>query len=141
MIRLIVVAWLLVAGGVVVSVGCATGEPQERAMAQGASIVHTGVADGIDAVEAQDTIVMQARYNPCRCPAPDFEIHLRGQWRRVIVGGPEHQIDDLRQTARAMQGEGRLEDVWLTGQFDGQRPFDDTGVDHDYFEVLEFQFR
>lgn len=120
--------------------GCTSGgQPSERALEESSATILSGIDAGIDAVDSQEVVAVRARYNPCVCPAPDFEIHLRGEWIRVIKNGDQTRLEGLRDQAQTLADLPGLHHVWLEGQFDGNAVFDDTGVEYQRFEVQNFR--
>ena len=123
-----------------VASGCASGgEPSERALHESNSTVFSGIDAGIYAIESKDVISLQVRHNPCRCPAPDFEIHIRGEWKRVIVDGEPGIVGELRERTEAMESIPGLHYLWLEGQFNGAAQFDETRVEYPRFDVVDFR--
>lgn len=120
-------------------VGCATGPPHQRAVDR-ASAAGAAAADaGAGAVDDIDIIEIRSRYNPCHCPAPDFEVHLRGRWQRVIVDGESQLVEKLYEQARQLEESPGLEVFRLKGELTGSQRFDETGVEYQRFEVLDFR--
>ena len=119
--------------------GCAGGgEPSEQALHEGSAAIHSGVAAGVAAVDSQGVLTVEGRYNPCLCPAPDFEVRVRGEWTRVLMAGDTELVDDLRQVSQERSALPYLESLSLRGQFDGLGKFDETGVEYPLFEVEDF---
>lgn len=106
------------------------GTPSERALSQGYQAVFTGVDAGVSATEEQDSLALRARYNPCVCPAPDFEIHLHGQWSRAILDGDPMVLGEMALRVQGLEEAGRLYHLWLDGKFDGEAEFEDSRIDY-----------
>ena len=132
--RRIAVAW-----GLIFWMGCATGgDPPERALAQSSAVVSDGVDAAITALDSQDSLILRGRYNPCRCPAPDFELHVHGHWTRVILRGDTTSLEALQVQAEELDAAPHLVYFRMTGQFDGSARFDATNAEYEVFEVLDF---
>lgn len=121
-------------------IGCSTGgEPPQRALAQSHSVVVEGVEAAIDAVHSQEIVTVRGRYNPCRCPAPAFEVYVHGNWIRTILDGDGAIIDAIEDRAAALEVAPRLEYFRLTGKFDGMALFEETNAEYERFELVEFR--
>lgn len=127
------------AGLLVISAGCASGSPPERAAAAATSTLADAVEQGTDAAEQQDDFEIRTRYNPCRCPAPDFEARLRDRWRRIVVTGDEPLVEELTQRARTQEASPGMTFFWLEGEFAGEEQFEQTGVEYERFELRDFR--
>lgn len=121
-------------------VGCAMGsDPSERALRRSLEATSTAVDRGVRAAEAMEDVPLVGRFNPCRCPAPDFEIYARGRWQRIIVDGDEAIIDDLIEQARAAEEQGRLASLRLWGRLDGSADYAETAIEYPRFRVDRFE--
>ena len=128
----------LTALSVAVTIGCAGGPPAERAVTEGISSIGAGIDAGHQAIEDLDVIAAKARYNPCQCPAPDFELHVEGRWTRVVIDGESQLVDDLVEQGQQSEASPGLDAFVLEGRFVGQRQFETTGIDYDVFEIDAF---
>lgn len=117
-------------------IGCASGgEPTSQALDRAEGTIGAGIDRGMDAVESQREVDLRGRYNPCQCPAPQFELYVRGRWERVILGGDEELIENIRAQLQAEEDLGRLVHAEMRGRFDGRKIFEQTGVEYEYFRV------
>lgn len=113
--------------------GCASsGDPVERAL----KTVADGVEEGVEAAESVDEVAVKARFNPCRCPAPDFEVKVYGRWKRIIVAGDDEVLEELRAQAEALDEAPGLGSLRLEGEFDGTGTFEETGIEYKVFRVV-----
>lgn len=119
-------------------VGCSTATPQQRAVDRGVSTVDSAVQSATTWPDRADEIEVRGRYNPCRCPAPDFEVYAYGGWNRVILDGSREMLQELRAEAEALDETPGLVFFRLRGQFDGTAEFDSTGWDYDRFQVVGY---
>ncbi len=119
------------------AVGCAT-DPVDRAMARSAGAVHDGLRRAQLETEDPQAFALRARYNPCRCPAPDFEIYLYGAWRRYLLEGDEDLLAALQAEAQTLELNGHLGHLALRGRFAG---FDRTeeGLEFPVFLVESYE--
>ena len=131
----------LALGLVMLSVaGCATSEPGERALVRSNTAVASGVDAGTHAMETLDELELKARYNPCHCPAPDYEVYLRGNWQRIAIDGDDEIMEQLETEARALSQSSPLGFVWMTGRLNGTTTFEQTGVSYESFYVADVRF-
>ena len=101
---------------------CATAEPLDRALSRSQQTVATGVQRGLQASDQADHLRIAVRYNPCRCDAPDFELRIRGQWRRHLLNGDDELLQELNALALASLDESNPLQTWyLTGRVRGTR--------------------
>ncbi len=120
--------------------GCASsGEPSERALEEGSTTILSGIEAGVVATEEQDVVVVQARYNPCLCPAPDYEVQVRGEWIRIIVDGDQLVLAELDERAEALAAAPQLGYLRLRGQFDDTAELEETRVEYPRFVLEEFE--
>lgn len=131
--------WEKVAIVVVLLTGCATGPPAERALHESRSVVSSGVEAGDRAVDEIDQIEVRSRYNPCRCPSPDFELRIEGRWQRVVIGGEDEVVEMLYERAESLASTPGLGYLWLQGEFGGQEEYPATGVEYDVFRLEDFR--
>lgn len=117
--------------------GCATSDPGERALRRGNTAVASGVDSATSTTESLDSVELKGRYNPCHCPAPDFEVHLRGRWQRVIIVGEDDAIDELDAAARSLDDSSSLGFVSISGRLDETATFEETGVAYDAFYITD----
>jgi hypothetical protein len=123
-----------------VGLGCAIGsDPAERALRRSLETTSTAVDRGERAAEAKEEIPLRGRLNPCRCPAPDFEVYTRGRWQRVVIDGDEELLSDLVEQVESAEEDGRLVSLRLSGRFEGSTAFEDTGIEYPTFLVARFQ--
>lgn len=128
--------WLL---ALVVSSGCAIGaDPLQRAMDRSREVVETGVERGRSQADSRDALWVDARYNPCNCPAPAFEIYARSRWKRVIVAGEDDVVDELFDAMEGLQASGKLAGATVRGRFDGSADYEENGAEYERFVVTEF---
>ncbi len=120
------------------ALGCATLSSEQRALHRATTTASDAADDASGALDDLDTIQLQARYNPCHCPAPDFEVQLHGRWQRVIVDGQQQLIDELRDDAARLEQSPGLAVIWLEGDVTGTERFEPTGVSYQRLEVVEF---
>lgn len=126
---------LLFAGA---STGCAMGvDPRERAMARSQAVVHSGVRIATRDMERHESVTLPVRYNPCRCPAPDFEIHLYGKWQRILLEGDEDVLANFYAQAEEGYTSPGLSFYRLDGRLAG-RDRHETGVEYPVFVVQGF---
>jgi hypothetical protein len=116
------------------SLGCATGDPGQRSVEKSMSAVSSSVQAGTRASDASPELSIRARYNPCRCDAPDYELQVRGEWHRYLLGGDEDTLSEFRQISEESKG---LDIFRLRGQFSGTDVYE-TGVSYPYFVVDSF---
>ena len=120
------------------SSACATPEPYERALRRSQDLVSSGVRAGLHASDTADSLQIQARYNPCRCEAPDFELRLRGRWQRHLLNGDPALLEELEQAAQQSHEAGDSLRFWyLQGTFRGTRR-DPSGIEYPLFRLESF---
>lgn len=120
--------------------GCSIrGEPQQRALDRAEAAMFDGVDEGWEAVDALDEVVVRARYNPCRCPAPDFEVRIYGSWQRILVNGDTELVHELRHRASNLAEQPGLDYLRLYGQVKTPAVYEESGVEYDRFEVVDFE--
>lgn len=119
-------------------VGCSTGPPAQRALNQSRSIVSSGIEAGISWPDDAESIEVRARYNPCRCSAPEFEIRTYGRWKRVLLRGEPEMIEQLESEAVSLHGTRGLDFLRLQGRFDGSERYEPNGLQYERFEVLDY---
>lgn len=117
--------------------GCATSDPGERALLRGNTAVVSGIEEAESTTESLEDLKLKGRYNPCHCPAPDFEIYLRGNWQRVIIDGEDDALDELDAEARALAETSSLGFVSMTGRLDGTQTFEETGAAYESIYVTD----
>ncbi len=118
--------------------GCATtGDPLERTLIKSTSVVSSGVNAGAREADTSDMLTIRARFNPCRCSTPDFELHVRGVWRRHILAGDEELLSDFQTQSEQLESTPGLHYFRLRGQFSGHDRFE-TGVEYPTFVVESF---
>ena len=131
----IVALWTVAAA----AAACASGPPEERAVVEGRSSIAAGIDAGHRAVDDLDHLDVRARFNPCRCPAPDFEVHVEGHWRRVLIDGEDDVVDRLQERGESLESTPGLHYFRLKGTFSGRQIFPATRGEYDVFDVQEFQ--
>ena len=57
--------------------------------------IRTSVERGKEQSERQRSYRVPARYNPARCPCPDYEVFVYGRWVRVDLEGPPPVMSKL----------------------------------------------
>lgn len=118
--------------------GClSSGDPFQRALQR----TDNAVESAVDALDDLDQVVLLARFNPCKCPAPDFEVRIFGRWERVLVTGEEELLEELDLLARTLDEDPGLGVFRLQGQFDGTDTFEDTGIEYELFRMVRIQPR
>ena len=132
--------WLSILGGLLIAItasACAVGgDPSERALRRSLEATSTALERGAQAADSVEDVPLVARHNPCRCPAPAFEIFTRGRWQRVIIDGDDQALEALLDDASEAATAGRLVTFDLWGRFNGEAEYDDQGIDYPRF-VLE----
>lgn len=118
--------------------GCASLGSVDGAVDKSRSIVSSGVDEATDSAEEAD-VELQARLNPCRCPAPDFEIHVRGRWRRVIIEAGDASLVTLRDEATTFEDSRQLAVLWLRGDFSGSATHAGSGREYPRFVLHDFR--
>ena len=126
---------LLLLALMIFSGACATPEPHQRALRRSQDLVSSGVRAGLQASDTAESLQIQARYNPCRCDAPDFELRLRGRWQRHILNGDPALLEALQAEAlRSLESSDSLHFWYLQGSFRGTRR-DASGVEYPLFRL------
>lgn len=123
----------------VLSASCASGPPGQQALDRASSLVSSAADRGDVAIDKLDTIRIRSRYNPCRCPAPDFEAHFRGHWQRVLLEGDDELLEQLQFDVEMHEERGELAVVVLEGEFTGPARFHQTAMEYERFYVVDFQ--
>ena len=124
---------VVMAGG-----GCAWLGAVDGAADKSRAIVSSGVDEATDSAEEAD-VELQARLNPCRGPAPDFEIHVRGRWRRVLIESGDASAATLREEASAIEESRQLAVLWLSGDFSGSATHAGSGREYPRFVLHDFR--
>ncbi len=116
-----------------ISACASSGDPFQQALedSQGA------LSSAVEAVDDLDEVVLEARYNPCQCPAPDFEVRTYGRWKRVIVTGDVQVLEAMHIEAQRLEEEGTLGHLSLEGHFDGTGVFEESGVEYEIFLIRD----
>ena len=133
-----IIAVMILLGAVGVACSSA-GPPSERALDEGYRAVLTGVDAGVAATEEQESLALRARYNPCNCSAPDFEVHLHGQWSRAMMEGDAMVLGEMVLRIQGLEEAGRLYHLRVEGKLNGKAEFEDTRVDYQRIQVRGFE--
>jgi hypothetical protein len=107
--------------------GCLTADPVARAMHRSSTTVERSIRTAHLASEDPQIFALQARYNPCLCAAPDFEIYLYGAWHRHILEGEGQLLESLFSDAQTLELNGTLGRISLRGSFGGWSRLDSGG--------------
>lgn len=82
------------------SLGCRNGaseepalSPMQRAVRRGQADLEEGRAEALEAADDQPSFVLELRYNPGQCEAPDYEVRARGRWTRAILEPADAEVE------------------------------------------------
>lgn len=122
------------------SSACITGgDPLERSLSRSRNVVSSGVQAGLQASDNADSLRIQARYNPCRCDAPDFELRVRGRWERYVLNGDPALLEELQAAALlSIENDDPLRFWYLEGAFRGTRKHP-SGGEYPLFRLESIQ--
>jgi hypothetical protein len=113
--------------------GCASGPeitPSQEAALEAAADLESARVVGDVAANDRTSYSLPIRFNPSRCPCPDFEIFVFGAWQRVWLDGAPDAVQKARTIARTGGGAGNVRGV-LTG---ATRP-STRSVNYPIFEI------
>lgn len=82
--------------------------------------LNSAIADGFDESEEVDQYVVRARYNPCKCDAPDDEIYVHGRWTRARLDGDAKLLTTITQQFHKAFTNARLITLALRGSVDDE---------------------
>lgn len=142
--ELFILRWGVAVVSCVLVGGCATDSnttqteppPKVQAVEAARNEVRPAVADGFEASEQRDSYRVRARFNPPRCDAPTFEVHIHGRWTRAWFDAPTKTAESIQKYRDEADGSS-ARPFDIRGRVSGDREAE-TGISYPIFWVTQF---